>query len=132
MVCKSSLFLSWLLHKNIKGKMCIYVTMFVYICIFVEDSIIKGGKDTIKRFNPATCFVPVPILVLYFKRYISLSLLVKQFEARGGCSFCWYWWNCIFILKVKLRWSRQVHVMPRINTTKIRSLKFIIKPDLNQ
>jgi hypothetical protein len=26
MVCKSSLFLSWLLHKNIKGKMHIYVT----------------------------------------------------------------------------------------------------------
>ena len=25
MVCKSSLFLSWLLHKNIKGKMRIYV-----------------------------------------------------------------------------------------------------------
>ena len=28
MVCKSSLFLSWLLHKNIKGKMRIYVTIY--------------------------------------------------------------------------------------------------------
>jgi hypothetical protein len=30
MVCKSSLFLSWLLHKNIKGKMRIYVTNTVF------------------------------------------------------------------------------------------------------
>ena len=27
MVCLSSLFLSWLLHKNIKWKICIYVTI---------------------------------------------------------------------------------------------------------
>jgi hypothetical protein len=32
MVCKSSLFLSWLLHKNIKGKMRIYVTNTVFVC----------------------------------------------------------------------------------------------------
>ena len=31
MVCKSSLFLSWLLHKKVKGKMCIYVTTLIYL-----------------------------------------------------------------------------------------------------
>jgi hypothetical protein len=33
MVCKNSLFLSWLLHKNIKGKMCIYVTITNFVCL---------------------------------------------------------------------------------------------------
>ena len=38
MVCKSSLFLSWLLHKNIKVKMRIYVTKWYYLYYQTQDN----------------------------------------------------------------------------------------------
>ena len=54
MVCKSSLFLRGLLHKNIKGKMRIYVTIIyihknnwnclIFISIIIVDSILKLFK----------------------------------------------------------------------------------------
>jgi hypothetical protein len=39
MLCKSSLFSSWLLHKNIKGKMRIYVTKLSYSAFSIFSNV---------------------------------------------------------------------------------------------
>ena len=60
---------------------CLFISVF---SLKIQSS--KGVKIPLNGLTPPHA-LSVPILVLYFKRYISLSLLVKQFEARGGCSF---------------------------------------------
>jgi len=26
--------------------------------------------------------------------YVLVFIVFSDFEVRGGCLFCWYWWNC--------------------------------------
>jgi len=54
-----------------------FFLLLVYICIFIEDPIIRGGGwDPIYCFNPATSFVPVPNQDLYFQCYYVLCLIL--------------------------------------------------------
>ena len=74
MVCKSSLFLSWLLHKNIKVKMRIYVTR--------ENSTLPGRfqhhAHQIRRKRQT--------LIYLAHKYMTAHLaLIKRKRSRGLC-----------------------------------------------
>ena len=69
---------------------------FVYICIAIEDPVIKReGWGSINRFNPATFLFLFPSQDLSYWCHMSWSFLcsVSSVKMRGDCSFCWYWQN---------------------------------------
>jgi hypothetical protein len=85
-----------------KFQLCIYLLdlhRFVIRIWHVSQSTntkmkIWKGWDPINWFNSATvlCLFQARICM---SNVICLGLFyVQWFEVRGGCTFCWYWWNC--------------------------------------
>jgi len=84
MVCKSSLFLSWLLHKNIKGKMRIYVTRYIILnwyCTILNLPAIKTS------LNPNAFLLQNIYYVAYSLTYLNKLILWMRF-------FLNKWYTC--------------------------------------
>jgi hypothetical protein len=72
MVCKSSLFLSWLLHKNIKGKLPIYATKGKY---FFTTMVILTRIDNLQ------------MLSVWIRFFLCMNFLILV-VIHGRLSFC--------------------------------------------
>jgi hypothetical protein len=67
-----------------------YIYIFVYICFVVCLPIIRGRG--LESHWLVLCVSQILTWISYVK--CRSFFCVQWFEVRGGCSFCWYWWNC--------------------------------------
>ena len=68
----------------------------IHICIAVRDPISKGvWEKSWDPTNPVLHFCGCPKSGPGFVTlYVVIFFMFNCFEVRGGCTFCWYWWNC--------------------------------------
>jgi hypothetical protein len=54
----------------------------------------KGWYPIIKFISTSNIFATVPSNYVHCQCHMSWSISFPLIWARGGCSFCWYRWNC--------------------------------------
>ena len=79
--CKSSLFSSWLLHKNIKGKMRIYVTSLI---ILDYKYYIYHGSYELTYLNQRIriCYKPYPWYIWFVTEMTSKSWNNRSYDVK--------------------------------------------------
>jgi len=91
--------------------------LFIYV-FPLEIQLSRGeGWDPINRFNPATFLCLFKARTWIFNVSCCSLFYVQWVEVIGGCSFCWYWWNCwpyclnfLCIIKIKRgKWQTMIH-----------------------
>jgi hypothetical protein len=73
----------WFWQKLKKSWFCIFVYVCFLFCYFLFIFCLTVVKTSSSLSGPQLRLGCVCVCVCF-----------QWFEVRGGCSFCWYWWNC--------------------------------------
>ena len=68
-------------------------------------SIYQNGVIRIPLKDPINRFIPATFSACPYQRYMCNGLFwCSTIAGRCGCSLCWYWWNCWFLIMSGFWW----------------------------
>jgi hypothetical protein len=84
----------WLFIKTWKRKITFSITKTFYEKL---KNTFYSKHTTLTQSSHSHCFVPIPSQEMdwIFNAIWQSLFSVQWFEVRGGCLFCWYWWNSL-------------------------------------
>ena len=77
---------SWIAHG--RRKSVLFSKGRFFVCHFIHHDMLTPVIHHSHYY-----YLIVPSKDLDFQRHMSWSFYGQWIEVRGGCSFCWYWWN---------------------------------------